>query len=52
MGDADGDIAAWFAAHEAIAVLLRPDFYVYGIARDAVDVARLVAALQSALRSL
>ena len=49
MRDADGDLAAWFAAHEAIAVLLRPDFYVYGIARDAMDADRLVTTLQSAL---
>jgi len=47
--DADGDLAAWFASHGAAAVLLRPDFYVYGVARDAMDVARLVAALGSAL---
>ena len=46
IGDADGDIAAWLAAHDAAAVLLRPDFYVYGVARDAADVARLVAALR------
>ncbi len=47
--DADGDIAAWLAAHGATAVLLRPDFYVYGVAQDARDVAALVAALGSAL---
>jgi 3-(3-hydroxy-phenyl)propionate hydroxylase len=52
LGDADGDLAAWLAAHDAAAVLLRPDSYVYGIARDAADVARLVAALGSDLRSL
>ena len=49
MGDPDGDLSAWLAAHGAVAVLLRPDFYVYGIARDAADVARLVAALGVAL---
>jgi 3-(3-hydroxy-phenyl)propionate hydroxylase len=49
IGDADGDLAAWFTAHSATAVLLRPDFYVYGIARDAIDVAQLVAALGSAV---
>lgn len=47
--DPDGDLAAWLAAHGAAAVLLRPDFYVYGIARDAMDVARLVAGLGSAV---
>ena len=40
--DADGDLAAWLAAHDAVAVLLRPDFYVYGIARDAADLGRLI----------
>ena len=40
LGDVDGDLSAWLAAHGAAAVLLRPDFYVYGIARDAADVAR------------
>jgi 3-(3-hydroxy-phenyl)propionate hydroxylase len=49
IGDADGDLAAWLTAHGAVAVLLRPDFYVYGIARDAPEVARLVAALGDAL---
>jgi 3-(3-hydroxy-phenyl)propionate hydroxylase len=47
--DADGDIGAWLAAHGATAVLLRPDFYVYGVARDAGEVARLVTDLASAL---
>jgi 3-(3-hydroxy-phenyl)propionate hydroxylase len=46
VADSDGDLVAWFAAHGAVAVLLRPDFYVYGIARDAVDLARLMAALR------
>ena len=47
--DVDGDIAAWLTAHGATAVLLRPDFYVYGVAQDAIDVARLVSALASTL---
>lgn len=49
ISDADGDLAAWFASHGAVAVLLRPDFYVYGMARDAADTAQLVAGLGSAL---
>jgi 3-(3-hydroxy-phenyl)propionate hydroxylase len=40
--DVDGDLVAWFAQHGATAVLLRPDFYVYGVAQDAEDAARLV----------
>jgi hypothetical protein len=47
--DADGDLAAWLAAHDAAAVLLRPDFYVYGAARDATGVARLVGDIASAI---
>jgi 3-(3-hydroxy-phenyl)propionate hydroxylase len=49
IGDADGDLAAWLATRDATAVLLRPDFYVYGVARDAAGVARLVADLGAAL---
>ena len=49
VGDADGDLTTWFAAHGAAAVLLRPDFYVYGLGRDAADTARLLAALGDAL---
>ena len=51
IGDADGDLSAWLATHDAVAVLLRPDFYVYGIARDASDLARLAGALGSILGS-
>ena len=49
IGDPDGDLSAWLAAHEAVAVLLRPDFYVYGVARDAADLGRLVTAFGAAL---
>jgi hypothetical protein len=41
--DSTGDLAAWFAAHDAAAVLLRPDFYVYGTAADSVELNRLVS---------
>lgn len=43
--DEDGDLAAWLAAHEAVAVLLRPDFYVFGVARDPSDLERLIDGL-------
>ena len=43
--DEDGDLTAWFAAHDAAAVLLRPDFYVYGTARDPTDLARTIDSL-------
>jgi 3-(3-hydroxy-phenyl)propionate hydroxylase len=42
IGDADGDLTVWFAAQGAVAVLLRPDFYIYGIARNATDAGRLI----------
>ena len=49
LGDADGDLTGWFAAHHAVAVLLRPDFYVYGVAQDAADVARLISELTTSI---
>jgi 3-(3-hydroxy-phenyl)propionate hydroxylase len=51
LNDADGDLTRWFAAHQAAAVLLRPDFYVYGIAHDAADLRRLVGQLCGTLFS-
>jgi 3-(3-hydroxy-phenyl)propionate hydroxylase len=47
--DADGDLAAWFSAHGAAAVLLRPDFYLYGIAHDGADLGRLMKSLKRAI---
>ena len=41
-----GELAGWLAQHAAIAVLLRPDCYVYGIAKEAADVGRMIDALQ------
>ncbi len=32
--DVDGVYDAWFAEHDAVAVVVRPDFYVYGCAAD------------------
>ena len=32
--DVDGDYHQWFDAHDAVAVVVRPDFYVYGCAAD------------------
>lgn len=45
LGDLDGDLTAWLAQHSAAAVLLRPDFYVYGVAQNASDAARLLTEL-------
>jgi 3-(3-hydroxy-phenyl)propionate hydroxylase len=44
-----GELAGWLAQHAAIAVLLRPDFYVYGLARQADDVGRMIEDLDAAL---
>lgn len=41
--DADGTYAAWLAEMGACAVLVRPDFYVYGTAADAASLEDLVA---------
>lgn len=42
-----GEIGAWLAAHGSKAVLLRPDFYVFGTCRD--DIAGLIDGLVAAL---
>jgi len=49
LSDEDGDLAAWFAAHGAAAVVLRPDFYVYGIVKDSGTIARVIENLHKAL---
>ncbi|MFV3126961.1 bifunctional 3-(3-hydroxy-phenyl)propionate/3-hydroxycinnamic acid hydroxylase [Niveispirillum sp. KHB5.9] len=35
LSDPEGQLSRWFDANGAAAVLLRPDFYIYGIATDA-----------------
>ncbi len=47
--DVDATYADWFAAHEVVAALQRPDFHLYGAAPDVGDVASLVASLRDAL---
>ncbi|WP_394833406.1 bifunctional 3-(3-hydroxy-phenyl)propionate/3-hydroxycinnamic acid hydroxylase [Pendulispora rubella] len=47
--DLDGFYADWFAKHGVVAVIVRPDYYVYGVARNADAVDALVARLQAAL---
>ncbi|TMR94794.1 bifunctional 3-(3-hydroxy-phenyl)propionate/3-hydroxycinnamic acid hydroxylase [Nonomuraea basaltis] len=51
VSDVDGTYREWFAEHDCAAVAVRPDFYVYGTARDAaaaLDLAReLVGALSA-----
>lgn len=51
VADTDGVYLPYLAAARAAAVLVRPDFYVYGAARDRTGLAGLVAALRTALRS-
>jgi hypothetical protein len=51
MADATGAYAGWLAGLGAVAVLIRPDLYVYGAARDGADVAALLGHLRRALRS-
>ena len=41
----DGLLSDWLVLHGAVAVLARPDKYVYGIARDADELGRLLATL-------
>ncbi len=47
--DLDGRLTAWLAEHEAYAVLVRPDFYVFGSAGAAGDLPALVDDLRSRL---
>ena len=47
--DVEGRYARWFAAHPVGAVLQRPDFHVFGTARDIEETPDLVAQLQRAL---
>jgi hypothetical protein len=49
VADVDGTYRAWFAEHGVAAVLQRPDFYLFGSAPTAADVASLLAALREKL---
>ncbi len=50
LADVDGVYSAWFAAHGCSAAVLRPDWYVYGTARDAAELAGLLQRLARSLR--
>jgi 3-(3-hydroxy-phenyl)propionate hydroxylase len=50
VADTTGAYAAWLAALGAVAVLIRPDLYVYGAAADAADLTALLGHLRDALR--
>jgi 3-(3-hydroxy-phenyl)propionate hydroxylase len=43
--DVAGDLEAWFAAKGARAAIIRPDFYVYGVAANAEELAALLERL-------
>jgi 2-polyprenyl-6-methoxyphenol hydroxylase-like FAD-dependent oxidoreductase len=45
----NGRISAWLARNEARAVLMRPDFYAFGLAREASGASALLAALAAKL---
>ena len=49
--DEEGTYAGWFAEHGRVAVLARPDFWLFGSAADADDVNALVDDLRTALNS-
>ena len=49
--DAPGPaVEEWLAAREAVAVIVRPDRYVFALARDEPDIRRAFEALASRLR--
>lgn len=47
--DVDGRYDAWFAEHDAVAALQRPDFHVFGTAAGEAELCRLTAGLREAL---
>jgi 2-polyprenyl-6-methoxyphenol hydroxylase-like FAD-dependent oxidoreductase len=49
--DAGGVYEAWFAAHDCEAVIVRPDWYVYGTARSGDELADVLHGLRSSLRA-
>jgi hypothetical protein len=50
VGDVDGRLTAWLADHDVHAVLVRPDFYVFGSAPSATALPELLDDLQSQLQ--
>jgi hypothetical protein len=45
-----GAYGEWFAAHGCVSVLIRPDFYVFGVAHTPAAVPELIDALAESLR--
>jgi hypothetical protein len=48
--DLDGRLTGWLRAHGAAAVLVRPDYYVFGAVADSAAVPSLIEDLLSQLR--
>jgi 2-polyprenyl-6-methoxyphenol hydroxylase-like FAD-dependent oxidoreductase len=48
--DLDGRLTGWLRAHDAVAVIVRPDYYVFGGVADCADVAALVEDLLNQLQ--
>lgn len=49
--EAEGVVTAWLAKHGAIAALVRPDNYVFGVASTEADIARIASELERMLAS-
>ncbi len=45
----DGIVAKWFERYRCVAAIVRPDHYVYGVARTPADISRLLADLCAVL---
>lgn len=48
--DVDGTYARWFAAYSCSVAVIRPDWYVYGTARDGHELSGLLDRLDRSLR--
>ena len=47
--DVDGALTSWLSAHDASAIVIRPDAYVFGVARDAAGLHAVLAELRRQL---
>ena len=48
--EAEGVLAAWFAQHQCVAALVRPDHYVYGVAADTQQLDALLRDLKQQIK--
>ena len=48
--DLDGTYAAWFAANDCRAVIVRPDWYLFGTAGDGAELAEMIGRLDRSLQ--